>query len=242
MATKRVNVSGRGCADRATGARSANGPRQGRLPFGHNWGGRRQGAGRKPKGEKPGVPHRRRPPLAARHPVHVTSKLQVGLPSLRRPEAYSVVLAAFRAGCEKPGFRLVQFSVLSNHLHLLVEGRNREALTRGLRGLLVRLARGLNKLWGRQGRVFADRFHDHVVKTPRQVRNALGYLLHNARRHGCRVPAGRPDPYSSGRWFDGWAGSDGVHGRLRTTSRRVVAAARTWLLAVGWRRHGLVPP
>jgi hypothetical protein len=39
------------------------------------WGGKRQGAGRKPKGPKAGGSHNRRPALAARFPVHVTVRM-----------------------------------------------------------------------------------------------------------------------------------------------------------------------
>jgi hypothetical protein len=86
------------------------------LAFPSGWGGRRKGAGRKPKGEKAGVSHERKPPLSARHAVHVTMRLRAGLPSLRRWKEYEVLLGAFRTGCERFGFRLVHYAVLGNHL------------------------------------------------------------------------------------------------------------------------------
>lgn len=85
------------------------------------------------------MPHRQREPLAARFPAHVTVKLVEGLPSLRRGAEYRVLRRAFRAGSDRRGFRLVQFTVLSNHMHWIVEGKNREALSHGVQGLLVRL-------------------------------------------------------------------------------------------------------
>ena len=63
---------------------------------------------------------------------------------------------------------------------------------------------GGNRLWKRLGKVFDDRFYDRVLRTPREVRNALAYVLDNARRHGVVIGPGEPDPFSSGRWFDGW--------------------------------------
>ena len=85
--------------------------------------------------------------------------------------------------------------------------------------------------------MFADRYHDRILRTPKEVRHALAYVLHNARRHGLLVPSG-VDHFSSGYWFDGWRETLTVRGLEKL--RRPVAAARTWLLNVGWRRHRLL--
>ncbi len=178
----------------------------------------------------------KRAPLASRFPVHVTARLEHELPSLREPRTWPVLREAFRSGSERFGMRLVHFSVQRDHLHLIVEGRDRRALTRGLQGLFVRLAKRLNRWWGRKGRVFADRFHDRILRTPKEVRNALRYVLLNARRH--RVALTGIDPYSSGAWFDGW-----THAIARQSAGPPpVARAHTWLTTVGWRRWRLIAP
>jgi REP element-mobilizing transposase RayT len=179
------------------------------------------------------VSHAARPALAARHPVHVTMRLRAGLPSLRRKHAFVALWRAFRAGRERSGFRLVHFSVQTNHLHLIVEAQHKLALARGLQGLAVRMARGLNRTWRRRGSVFGDRYHARALRTPREVRHALVYVLANARKHGIRFSD--LDPFASGRFFDGWRDRLGPW-RLPEP----VAAARTWLLGLGWRRHGLI--
>jgi REP element-mobilizing transposase RayT len=202
------------------------------LPF-RTWGGPRPGSGRKPKGPRAGVPHGPRAPLAARYPVHVTARLLAGLPSLRRKEAYRAILRSFEAGAQRNGFRLTQYSVQSNHLHLIVEAPNREALSRGLQGLLIRVARAVNRAWQRSGSIFSDRYHDRILRTPKEVRNALAYVLNNAKRHG--IYEAGVDAFSSGLWFDGW--------REAKPSMRVpsiLPKARTWLLNIGWRRWGLI--
>jgi REP element-mobilizing transposase RayT len=213
----------------------------GRLPV-KQWGGARPGAGRKPKGEKAGVSHARRVAFAARFPVHATIPLRRGLPRLRRRAEYAAIRAAFAAGCDRFGFRLVHYAVLDDLLHLLVEAKDRDALSRGLQGLLVRVAKALNKLWSRRGRVFADRYHGRVLESPRAVRNALSYVMHDARQHVARnrvVPAMHAiDVYTSAPWFDGWKESITVRGLEGVA--RPVAPSRTWLLSVGWRRHGLL--
>ena len=164
--------------------------------------------------------------------MHVTVRVVRGLPSLRTRRAREVLMGAFRSGCQRFGFRLVHFSVQSNHVHLIVESSGRTALMRGMKGLLVRIARRLNRLWGRKGRVIDDRYHVHVLKSPREVRHALCYVLHNARKHGVRL-RDDVDPFFSGRWFDGWRDR-----RVNGTSP--VAGARSWLLSRGWRRSGLI--
>jgi len=200
------------------------------------WGGKRRGAGRKPKGERAGVSHSKRPKLCPRFPVHVTVRLREGLPSLRRKEAYLVLKRAFAAGAARFGFRLVHYSVQTEHPHFLAESSDEQALSRGMLGLSVRIARGLNTLWRRRGQVFADRFHARILRTPREVRNALVYVLQNARKHGGWGKQ-LPDPFSSGPWFEGWKGRIA---EVSITSSGFLNRARTWLLGVGWHRHGLI--
>ena len=205
-------------------------------------GGARQGAGRKPNGERAGVDHRPRGPLAARFPAHVTTRLRAGLPRLRQRREYAALRGAFRAGCARFGFRLVHYAVLDNHLHLLVEAKGRDSLRRGLQGLLIRIARALNKLWARAGKVFADRYHDHVLKSPRETRNAIRNLFENARKHFFEGGMPRPqviDVFTSAPWFDGFRERIVVRGIEHVP--RPTSDAHTWLLRKGWRRHGLLP-
>ncbi len=167
-----------------------------------NWGGKRKGAGRKPKGEKPLVSHRPRPKLKHYTPALVTLRLRANLPSLRDDGVLAVVKDA-RLKSAREDFRIVHFSIQTNHLHLIVEAQDNAVLARGMKSFTVRLAKLLNREWRRKGRVFADRYHLQVLGTPQQVRNALVYTLNNARKHNSWKPK-RPDPYSSGVDFEHW--------------------------------------
>jgi REP element-mobilizing transposase RayT len=213
-----------------------NNPRQRVFEY-RGWGGARVGAGR-PKVTEETVPHSTRPVHAARNPVHVTLRLRKGLPRLRRAGAYQVIRGAFVAARGRFGLRLNHYAVLGNHLHLIVEAPDRRAVTRGMQGMAIRLAKRSNRWWDRRGSVFAERYHEHALRTPREVRNALAYVLLNARKHGLAVSASRPDSYSSGAWFDGW--NDGPRFDADRGRPRPVLRARTWLQSFGWRRHGLV--
>jgi putative transposase len=205
-------------------------------------GGPRKGSGRKPKHGVAGVSHRQRSALASSHPAHVTLKLRSGLPRLRQKNEHAALRAAFSAGKDRFGFRLCHYVILNDHLHLVAEAADRDALRRGLQGLAIRIARALNKLWQRKGKVFADRYHDRVLTSPREVRNALVYVLGNARKHAAEgrmlaVPQAI-DTFSSAPWFDGFR--EHFPGRGIVAIVRPLADARSWLLRVGWRRHGLL--
>ena len=144
---------------------------------------------------------------------------------------------------ERGDFRLVHYALQADHAHLIVEAKNHEALGRGMKALGARLARAVNRTFRRKGPALADRYHLRVLRTPKEVRNALAYVLLNARRHARKASRRlRCDPASSGRWFDGWRRppeASPVQARLRSPP---VAEARSWLLRVGWRRHELIDP
>jgi REP-associated tyrosine transposase len=207
------------------------------------WGGQREGSGRKP-GPRPRDPHRRRAALAARFPCNVTLRVRRGLPSLRSRPFVRELRYRLRGACERTRFRLVHYSIQADHLHLIVEASSSQDLARGMKSIGARVARAVNRVFARRGPVLADRYHRRVLRTPREVRNALAYVLLNVRKHFRQrwgyAPAARLDAASSGRWFEGWRREPA--GREPPGDARDVARPRTWLLVAGWRRHGLIDP
>jgi REP element-mobilizing transposase RayT len=208
---------------------------QAKFRFPNGWGGRREGAGR-PR-SSPRLPHESRDAFASRHPILVTLKVRPGVPSLRTVKLVKEVERSLAGACDQRRFRVVHYSLQSNHVHLIVEAGGAADLGRGMKSIGARLARAANRVFARKGPVLLDRFHHRVLKTPREVRSALAYVLLNARRLAGRRAgqAGAVDPASSGRGFDGW--------RRRIASDRdppSVARPHTWLIRTGWRRHGLI--
>ncbi len=202
-------------------------------------GGERAGAGRKPKSERAGVSHHGRPDVTARTPVHATLRVLPHVWNLRSRRSLAVVERALAGARAWREFRVVHFSVQGDHLHFLVEADGNRALSEGMQGLTVRLAKGLNRLMGRRGRVFADRFHSHVLETPAEVRNALAYVLLNHRSHMARIGERAPvalDRFSSAATLEGWEGA------AAADPPTVTSAPETWLLRTGWRRRGLLSP
>ncbi len=204
------------------------------------WGGKRAGAGRKFEAGS-GVPHLCRTGLASRYPCHVTLKVRDDVPSLRTVKLVRELERSWAKACDRGTFRLAHYSIQANHVHLIVEAKDADALGRGMKSLGARLARAVNRVFARRGPVLKDRYHHVVLKTPTQVRNALRYVLLNARRHMKRAGgAVRIDPASSGRWFGGWKRSarTSVQTARGRPDMRATALTRTWLLSEGWKKAG----
>jgi putative transposase len=234
-------------------------PAQHSLPFRPGRGGRRRNAGRKRIAPRPLIPHRARPEHKARHPVHVT--LRSDFRQLRSQYVFPTVCVAIAGATRRAPdeFRVVHFSVQSNHVHLVVEASDKQALAAGMRSVAIRIARYVNQLLSRRGRLWADRWHGRDLTSPRAVRNALVYVLANFRKHAHgNVPPGI-DAFSSAGRFDGFGGCMSGRSVARAgpplAARHVapnsplaaalasfvaVSPARTWLAAQGWRRHGLI--
>jgi hypothetical protein len=165
--------------------------------------------------------------------VHVTMRAVREIGSLRSPRLFPAVVRALGEG-SGARFRLVHFSVQGDHLHLIGEAEDAKALSGGITGLATRIARGINRALGRGGRVWGDRYHAHVLTTPREVRHGIRYVLGNFRKHEPRDRR-RIDPCSSAPWFDGFR-----EPLPRTVDPPPVRPAVTWLLRTGWRRLGLL--
>jgi REP element-mobilizing transposase RayT len=219
-------------------------------------GGKRPGAGRKPRPDRKGfVPHVQRPTHSHAHPSHVTLRVVATMPSLREEILFAIIRRELSAA-SRGAFRLTAFSVQHDHIHLVVEAADRARLARGIQRFASRVARRLNFATYRVGKVFRDRYHRRDLRTPREVRNAYVYVLMNRRKHAdaqhkARALAGL-DPCSSLLWFAGLSCRDGperLHRALDALGRAnapfasktpPVVRSGTWLGRVGWRRHGLI--
>ena len=155
-------------------------------------------------------------------PLHVTLRMAPHVYNLRSRRSFRVIAAALRAGADRFDVRVIEFSVQGNHIHLVVEAPDPRALARAIQGLSIRVAKGLNRMMGRKGRVFDDRYHARLLRTPTEVRHAIRYVLSNARKHAAErretYSPGYVDPYSS-------AGAPDV----------ALPPAQTWLLRTGKR-------
>jgi REP element-mobilizing transposase RayT len=217
-------------------------------------GGKRRGAGRKPKGARAGSSHRARAELKARHPVHVTLRVLRAVGNLRRRCMYKAVREATLTTARRETFRIVHVSIQRDHLHLIVEAEDKKALAAGMQGFQISAARHLNAAVSRsrpgprrRGTVFPDRYHAEIITSPRQARHALRYTLGNWRKHREDMVAPMStwtiDWFSSAVMFPGWAEYGDAHFLWRapgTYEPLIVYQPRTWLLREGWKRSGAI--
>jgi REP element-mobilizing transposase RayT len=211
-------------------------------------GGKRRGAGRKAKGTRAKERHAARPDFKPYHALHVVTRVAPGVGSLRRRDMYKALREATISAALREWFRIVHVSLQRNHVHMLVEAENKAALGRGMQGFGISAARNINRALGdgeqpRRGKVFADRYHVEVIRSPTQARHAIGYVLGNWRHHKeDQKGVARNwlvDPFSSAILFPDWQELQDQPWmwRIRETyDPLVVRRPRTWLLAEGWMR------
>ena len=143
--------------------------------------------------------------------------------NLRSTRCFRALKRSFARGCQRFGFRVVHFSVQGNHIHLIVEAPDAIALGRAMKGLAVRMSRALNKVMNRKGPVFADRYHVHLLRSPREALKGVRYVLNNWAVHAARE--NRPPPRGIDPYCSDWPEHE--HGPP------LVAKAQWWLLCVG---------
>jgi putative transposase len=140
--------------------------------------------------------------------------------NLRSARIFRRIAKAFAKRRGRHGLRLIEFTVQGNHLHLVVEADSTEALSHGMQGLAIRIARALNAMMDRTGAVFADHYHSRLLKTPTELCRAIAYVLGNAAHHFGRRSA---DPFASAALTLDLRGN-------------ILDRPETWLVRSGWRR------
>ena len=215
-------------------------------------GGKRKGAGRKPRRGRAGSPHKQRPVVKPYHAVHVVMRVVPAVGSLRRRDMYRAMRNATITAALRERFRIVHVSLQRTHVHMLVEARDARALARGMQGFQISAARHINTMLGasghrRCGQVFADRYHVEVIKTPTQAHHALSYVLGNWRHHKedqeGLARTWLVDPFSTGVLFPDWKELEdkAVMWPIRETyDPLVVRRPGSWLLREGWKKAGAI--
>ena len=226
-------------------------------------GGRRKGAGRKPKFARAGEPHLRRPEVPARFARHIVLSVRSDVGSLRKRSMHRAVRAATIAVAMRElhidevngAFRIVHISIQCTHIHLIVEADNKLALTRGMQSFITSAAKHINAAFSaqrklarrRRGSVFADRYHQEIIKSPTQARRTLAYVLNNWRKHredgASFAKKWTIDPFSSAWIFGGWKEIQHEPALWQpppTYDSLVVYFPKTWLLREGWRKSGAI--
>jgi REP-associated tyrosine transposase len=215
-------------------------------------GGKRKGAGRKPKGRRAGSRHEKRPLIKPQFALHVVMRVVSAVGNMRRRALYKAVREATITAALRERIRIVHISIQRNHVHMLVEAENGLALARGMQGFMISASRHVNTTLAtggrrRRGAVFADRYHLEVITSPTRAHHALNYVLNNWRKHredqqGI-ASTWLVDPYSSGIQFPGWQeleGKDFMWPVRETYDPLMVRRPRSWILREGWKLTGTI--
>ena len=149
-------------------------------------GGRRPGSGRK-RIHSNGVAHRVREKVQLRTPLHINFKVKA---FIKNKQCLKILKRAI-LNARKLGLFINHYSLQSNHIHLIVEATDNETLTMGMRSITITFAKNLNK-----GRNQEERYHRHVMRTLREVKNAVHYVLFNEQKHR-NLKKAYVDSYSS---------------------------------------------
>lgn len=197
------------------------------------WGGKREGAGRPRTRAIASEPHRIRPDLAARHPVHVIARVVPAARSLRRRDTYRALRGAVETSLARSDFRIVRLTVRAGRLELLVEADDKVALARGMQGFQVAAARRLNTVLRRGGTVFPDRYRSAILATRVAVRAAVQAASAGSGappRRRSAAPSFTPrnatatGAFFAAAWPLTWLLRTALAGRVRPRPRRVGSA------------------
>ncbi len=216
---------------------------------------KRRGVGRPKRGDRASERHQKRASFAGRNPIHVVVRAHEDVQPLRRKVVYQAIRRATKVVARSTDMRIVYYSIQNTHIHLLVEAADKVALAKGMQSFGVSAARHINTalfeaalerglvVARRQGPVIADRYHARILKTPREVRNCISYVMNNWRHHGADRDAKWPtDWYSSGPIFRGWSelGGGNVLNLPARYEPLFVREPTTWLLSIGWQSSGTI--
>jgi len=211
-------------------------------------GGKRKGAGRPKKGYRASERHKKRAPLPARCPAHAILRVDKAVGGLRKRDAYHAIRRALPSTFRRSDFRICQISLQREHIHLIVEASDERALARGMQGFEVAATHRLNAAISkttarpRRGRVFSDRYHARVLRTPTEVRNALNYVMnnwrHHSEHHGMESMYWEVDYFSSGPTFTRW--KEPAPPLPTKYEPLPMRPPSTWLLSIGWTKAGTI--
>lgn len=136
-------------------------------------GGRRPSSGR-PRIHSKGVAHRKREKVNLKTPLHINFKLNL---NVRTKERLKILKKAIVKAREQ-GLNIIHYSLQSNHVHLIVETMDNKTLTKGMRSLTITFSKNIKR-----GQIQKERYHLHVLRTPRETKNAITYVLFNQQKH-----------------------------------------------------------
>ena len=138
-------------------------------------------AGRKPIHDK-GIRHIQRERFERESSFHITIKVRQEKSDLQN----KMILKALHRAIMKARYKslkVIHYTLEFNHIHLLVEAYNQEQLSNCMQSFGVTLAKMINKVKFKKGRVYKHRYHLRRLSSVMELKNVLKYIFNNGIKH-----------------------------------------------------------
>lgn len=131
---------------------------------------------RTPRIEQPGLTY------------HVTAHGLGGIPLYRTSEDRALALELLVDEIERSSWTCVEYCFMSTHYHVVLE-LQKPTLSSGFHRFNGRYARYFNRMYGRRGHAFEERYHARLVETELHRLEVARYVaLNPARANMCELP------------------------------------------------------
>ncbi len=115
---------------------------------------------------------------------HVIAKSNRGEFILESPEVKKLFLDTVIRAKEKYSFQIRDFTIMSNHIHLIMKPGKDESLSKIMQWILSVFAIKFNKYFKLKGHVWYDRFKSVVIDSFKQLLTTFRYICNNPVKAG----------------------------------------------------------
>ena len=115
---------------------------------------------------------------------HVTAKFNRGEFILKDKAFKALFMEVLKRAKGRFRFRIKNFCLMGNHIHLIIEPLDNENLSRIMQWILSVFARNHNIKMGIKGHVWYDRFHSTIINSMRQMLRTFMYIAFNPVKAG----------------------------------------------------------
>jgi putative transposase len=118
-------------------------------------------------------------PATANQAYAVTTVTKGRRPVFRDPVAADLMMAQVQRARQEFGFLLLSYSIMPDHVHLILVPGEAAGLARIMHAIKGRFARLWNKQAGEGGSVWQPRYYESGVRTEAQLRRRIEYVEWN---------------------------------------------------------------
>lgn len=121
---------------------------------------------------------------------HVTARINRQEYVLEPPAVKVLFLSVLKQAKSRYRFSVRNFCIMNNHIHLMIQPRANESLSRIMQWILSVFARRYNVMRGSRGHVWYDRFRSKAILSGRQRWKTFVYISENPVKAGITLKAG----------------------------------------------------